>query len=115
MIFRITRSVSRIPWEASTPTWRMVSSTSVPKMPWPGWKLLPSKAMSQPSSPQPTPMAILLAQLAFAPNGADNAAILAVQMLALSDDELAQKLDDFKAEMAAEVEAKDAKVRAQFA
>ena len=48
-------------------------------------------------------------------DGADNAAILAVQMLALSDDELAQKLDDFKAEMAAEVEAKDAKVRAQFA
>ena len=48
-------------------------------------------------------------------DGADNAAILAVQMLALADDELAQKLDDFKAEMAAEVEAKDAKVRAQFA
>ena len=51
----------------------------------------------------------------MAVDGADNAAILAVQMLALADDELAQKLDDFKAEMAAEVEAKDAKVRAQFA
>ena len=47
--------------------------------------------------------------------GADNAAILAAQMIALSDDALAQKLAQFKADMAAEVTAKDEKVRAQFA
>ena len=48
-------------------------------------------------------------------NGAENAAILAVQMLALSEPELDSKLDAFKAEMAQKVEAKDAKIRAQFA
>ena len=48
-------------------------------------------------------------------DGADNAAILAAQMIALSDDVLAQKLAQFKADMAAEVTAKDEKVRAQFA
>ncbi len=40
-------------------------------------------------------------------DGADNAAILAAQMLALSDEELAGKLADFKANMAAEVAEKD--------
>ena len=48
-------------------------------------------------------------------DGADNAAILAAQMIALSDDALADKLAQFKADMAAEVTAKDEKVRAQFA
>ncbi|MGN1014822.1 MAG: 5-(carboxyamino)imidazole ribonucleotide mutase [Butyricicoccus sp.] len=48
-------------------------------------------------------------------NGADNAAILAVQMLALEDESLAAKLDTFKKEMAEKVAAKDAKVREQFA
>ncbi|MGN1014345.1 MAG: 5-(carboxyamino)imidazole ribonucleotide mutase [Butyricicoccus sp.] len=48
-------------------------------------------------------------------NGADNAAILAVQMLALEDASLSEKLRQFKADMQAKVEAKDAKVRAQFA
>lgn len=47
-------------------------------------------------------------------DGADNAAILAAQMLALSDAELADKLAAFKADMAAEVAAKDARVREQF-
>lgn len=47
-------------------------------------------------------------------NGADNAAILAVQMLALEDEELAAKLDAFKAEMAEKVAAKDAKIQEQF-
>ena len=42
-------------------------------------------------------------------------AILAAQMIALSDDALAAKLAQFKADMAAEVTAKDEKVRAQFA
>lgn len=40
-------------------------------------------------------------------NGADNAGILAVQMLALSDGELAEKLKQFKEDMAAEVLKKD--------
>ena len=48
-------------------------------------------------------------------NGADNAAILAVQMLALEDASLCEKLHQFKADMQAKVEAKDAKIRAQFA
>lgn len=47
-------------------------------------------------------------------DGADNAAILAAQMIALSDEALADRLAQFKAEMAAEVAAKDEKVRAQF-
>ena len=40
-------------------------------------------------------------------DGADNAAILAAQMLALSDPELADKLTRFKAKMAEEVAEKD--------
>lgn len=47
-------------------------------------------------------------------DGADNAAILAAQMLALADASLADKLARFKADMADEVAAKDEKVRAQF-
>lgn len=43
-------------------------------------------------------------------NGADNAAILAAQMLALSDSELAQKLTAMKKEMAEKVAAKDAAI-----
>lgn len=41
-------------------------------------------------------------------NAADNAGILAAQMLALSDSALAEKLGKFKADMAAAVEKKDA-------
>ena len=44
-------------------------------------------------------------------DGADNAAILAAQMLALSDEGLAEKLDAFKKTMAAEVAAKDHKIQ----
>lgn len=47
-------------------------------------------------------------------DGAENAAILAAQMLALEDVSLADKLAAFKAAMAEEVAAKDAKVRAQY-
>ena len=47
-------------------------------------------------------------------DGADNAAILAAQMLALSDGALAEKLGQFKADMANEVMAKDEKIRMQF-
>ena len=44
-------------------------------------------------------------------DGADNAAILAAQMLALSDETLADKLTAFKADMASQVEAKDKKIQ----
>ena len=44
-------------------------------------------------------------------DGADNAAILSAQMLALSDEGLAEKLDAFKKTMAAEVAAKDQKIQ----
>ena len=46
-------------------------------------------------------------------DGADNAAILAAQMLALSDGELGDKLEQFKASMAAEVEQKDRKIQGE--
>ena len=48
-------------------------------------------------------------------DGAENAAILAVQMLALSEPELAQKLDDMKEDMAKKVLEKDAALAAQVA
>ena len=47
-------------------------------------------------------------------DGAENAAILAAQIIALSDDALAEKLEQFKKDMADEVSAKDAKVRAEY-
>ena len=43
-------------------------------------------------------------------DGAENAAILAAQMLALSDDSLAEKLVQFKVDMAAAVQKKDAEL-----
>ena len=46
-------------------------------------------------------------------DGADNAAILAAQMLALSDEALGDKLEQFKASMAAEVELKDQKLQSE--
>ena len=47
-------------------------------------------------------------------DGADNAAILAVQMLALSDETLADKLSAFKQEMADQVAGKDQKISQEF-
>ena len=44
-------------------------------------------------------------------DGADNAAILAVQMLSLADADLADKLVAFKADMAKEVSEKDKKIQ----
>ena len=44
-------------------------------------------------------------------DGADNAAILAVQMLAISDEALAQKLADMKEKMTQEVLEKDRKLQ----
>lgn len=48
-------------------------------------------------------------------NGAANAAFLAIQMLALSDDELAAKLEANKQKMAEGVAEKDAKIAAEAA
>lgn len=47
-------------------------------------------------------------------DGAQNAAILAAQMLALSDESLAAKLESFKAEMEAGVIAKDSQLQASL-
>ncbi|MEE0930015.1 MAG: 5-(carboxyamino)imidazole ribonucleotide mutase [Acutalibacteraceae bacterium] len=46
-------------------------------------------------------------------DGADNAALLAIQMLALSDDSLSEKLDSLKAEMEAGVVAKDKAIQSK--
>ena len=48
-------------------------------------------------------------------NGARNAAVLAVQMLALSDETLADKLEDAKKEMIEGVKAKDEKLQKAIA
>lgn len=48
-------------------------------------------------------------------DGAANAAILAAEMLALSDDALAQKLETMKADMAQGVAKKDAAIQAKVA
>lgn len=53
------------------------------------------------------PPGIPVATMALGKPGAKNAAILAAQILALADSSLAQRLLDFKQEMAREVEAKD--------
>lgn len=47
-------------------------------------------------------------------DGAENAGILAVQMLALADSELMDKLTQFKADMAAEVQEKDRKLQQEL-
>ena len=48
-------------------------------------------------------------------NGAKNAAYLAVEILALSDDSLAEKLDAFRADTAAAIAKKDAAIAAEAA
>ena len=48
-------------------------------------------------------------------DGADNAAFLAVQMLALSDEALAQKLLDYKVKMAEDVMSKNDKLQEEVA
>ena len=47
-------------------------------------------------------------------NAADNAGILAVQMLALSDEAISEKLEGFKADMAEAVAEKDKKLQAEL-
>lgn len=48
-------------------------------------------------------------------NGAKNAAYLAVEMLAVSDDELARRLEQFRADTAAAIAKKDAAIRTEAA
>ena len=48
-------------------------------------------------------------------NGAKNAAVLAAQILAVADDELAAKLDQARVEMAEQIAAKEAKLQAELA
>ena len=47
-------------------------------------------------------------------NGAKNAAVLAAQILAVADDELAAKLDAARVEMAQQIAAKEAKLQAEL-
>lgn len=47
-------------------------------------------------------------------DGADNAAILAAQILGVSDEAISQQLEQMKSDMAAEVMAKDAKLQAEM-
>ena len=47
-------------------------------------------------------------------SGAKNAAVLAAQILAVSDEALAAKLDAARADMAAQIEAKEAKLQAEL-
>lgn len=57
------------------------------------------------------PPGVPVASVAIGRPGAENAAILAVQILALNDKELARRLADFKAELARRVEEKDARLQ----
>jgi 5-(carboxyamino)imidazole ribonucleotide mutase len=54
------------------------------------------------------PAGVPVATVAIGAAGAENAAILAVQILALADGALAERLSDFKAGMARRVAEKDA-------
>ena len=47
-------------------------------------------------------------------DGADNAALFAIQILALSDAGLAEKLADYKKQMAEKIAQKDREVSAQY-
>ena len=47
-------------------------------------------------------------------NGAKNAAVLAAQILAVSDDALAEKLDAARAKMAEQIAEKEAKLQAEL-
>jgi 5-(carboxyamino)imidazole ribonucleotide mutase len=61
------------------------------------------------------PGGIPVATVAIGRAGARNAALLAVQILALSDRRLQRKLRDYRARMATEVAAKDQKVQSEHA
>ncbi len=60
------------------------------------------------------PGGIPVATMAIGKAGATNAALLAVQILALSDQRLATALQNYRRQMAAKVEAKDQKLQQQL-
>ena len=57
------------------------------------------------------PSGVPVASVAIGRAGARNAALLAIQILALSDARLKRKLADYRARMAAEVDAKDRQIQ----
>lgn len=59
------------------------------------------------------PGGVSVATMAIGKAGSKNAGILAVQILALSDARLAKKLDQYKKDMAKQVEAKSRKLEAE--
>lgn len=59
------------------------------------------------------PGGVSVATMAIGKAGAKNAGILAVQILALSDARLSKKLDQYKKDMAKQVEAKSRKLEAE--
>ena len=59
------------------------------------------------------PGGVSVATMAIGKAGAKNAGIMAVQMLALSDARLVKKLDQYKKDMAKQVEAKSRKLEAE--
>jgi phosphoribosylaminoimidazole carboxylase PurE protein len=59
------------------------------------------------------PAGVPVATVAVGKSGADNAAILAVQILAVADAVLAQRLATFKAELARQVDEKNARLQQQ--
>jgi phosphoribosylaminoimidazole carboxylase PurE protein len=68
-----------------------------------GWDALLATVQMPPGVP--------VATVAVGPAGAENAAILAVQILALGDAELQRRLDEFKIELVRQVEEKDARLQ----
>ena len=65
-------------------------------------------------APVQMPPGIPVATMAIGKSGAKNAGIFAVQILALTDDRLAAKLEKYKQDMAAEVEQKAKKLKSTF-
>lgn len=59
------------------------------------------------------PPGVPVATVAIGKHGAENAAILAVQILAVSDEKLASRLATFKEELARQVDEKDARLKQQ--
>jgi phosphoribosylaminoimidazole carboxylase PurE protein len=59
------------------------------------------------------PAGVPVATVAIGKHGAENAAILAAQILALDDEKLAGRLAAFKKELAGQVEEKDARLQRQ--
>ncbi len=59
------------------------------------------------------PAGVPVAAVAIGKQGAENAAILAVQILAVSDETLAKRLATFKEELARQVDEKDARLKQQ--